>query len=783
MGNSVIKTAALAAIILSSALGAQAEGVQYGRDIKPILSNKCFTCHGPDEGTRKAGLRLDIEAEAREALGVSHAASEVYARITTADPDDRMPPEETGKPLTEDEVAKLREWIDAGAAYESHWAFSPPVRPAEPVVQDADWPRNAIDRFVLEQIEGAGLRPSPEADRVTLLRRASLDLTGLPPSAEQVAAFIADTAPDAYERAVDALLASPHFGERWGRHWLDVARYADSNGYSVDAPRSIWPYRDWVINAINRDLPFDQFVTEQLAGDLLPEATLEQRVATGFLRNTMINEEGGIDKEEFRLEGVIDRVNTTGTVFLGLTLGCAKCHTHKYDPIEHREYFRMLAFFNSDDEPTLPVPDDAYEQERVAWRDRVKQAKEQRDAYLTGATEVRKVWEAELKLPVLQGLGEEERAALLTPWDARTEAQAATALEVYRKQDATAMAHDEAVAKLEKERPKVPTTMVVAAMDAPRETFMRIMGDYARPGDAVTPGGIAALHPMPEGAATRLDLARWLVSRENPLLARVTVNRYWQHLLGRGIVETEDDFGIQGILPTNPALLDWLAVEFMESGWGVKALVRQMVTSATYRQASLRRPELQELDPRNTLLARQNRKRLDAEIIRDSALTAAGVLNPQIGGPSVFPPQPDGVMTLGQQDRAWVPSEGADRFRRGMYTYFWRATPHPSLTVFDAPDAQSACTRRVRSTTPLQALTLLNDTAYVELAQALAARIGEEGSTEKEQGIEEMFRLCLGRTPQPSEAAIVSELLEKEQNAWPAVARAMLNLDEFITRE
>jgi hypothetical protein len=783
MGNTLIKTAALAAIILSSALGAQAEGLQYGRDIKPILSNKCFTCHGPDEGTRKAGLRLDIESEAREALGASHDASEVYARITTTAPDDRMPPEETGKPLTEDEVAKLREWIDAGAAYESHWAFSPPVRPAEPAVQDAAWPHNAIDRFVLEQMEGVGLRPSPEADRVTLLRRASLDLTGLPPSPEQVAAFIADTAPDAYERAVDALLASPHFGERWGRHWLDVARYADSNGYSVDAPRSIWPYRDWVINAINRDLPFDQFVTEQLAGDLLPEATLEQRVATGFLRNTMINEEGGIDKEEFRLEGVIDRVNTTGTVFLGLTLGCAKCHTHKYDPIEHREYFRMLAFFNSDDEPTMPVPDDAYEQERVAWRDRVKQAKEQRDAYLTGATEVRKVWEAELKLPVLQGLGEEERAALLTPWDARTEAQAATALEVYRKQDATALAHDEAVAKLEKERPKPPTTMVVAAMDTPRETFMRIMGDYARPGDAVTPGGIAALHPMPEGAATRLDLARWLVSRENPLLARVTVNRYWQHLFGRGIVETEDDFGIQGILPTHPALLDWLAVEFMESGWGVKALVRQMVTSATYRQASLQRPELQELDPRNTLLARQNRIRLDAEIIRDSALTAAGVLNPQIGGPSVFPPQPDGVMTLGQQDRAWVPSEGAGRFRRGMYTYFWRATPHPSLTVFDAPDAQSACTRRVRSTTPLQALTLLNDTAYVELAQALAARIVHEGGTEKEQGIEAIFRLCLGRTPQPSEAAILGELLAKEDNAWPAVARAMLNLDEFITRE
>jgi len=770
-------------------MGAEAEGPSFGRDIRPILSDKCFACHGPDENARKGKLRLDIESEARRALGTSHADSLAFARITTADADDQMPPPESGKTLSDAEREKLKAWIDAGAKYEMHWAFVAPQLPPTPPVKQAAWPRNTIDTFVLAKLEAQGLAPAAEADPITLLRRAHLDLTGLPPTPAEVEAFVADAAPGAYERAVDALLASPHFGERWGRHWLDTARYADSNGYSVDAPRSIWLYRDWVINAINADLPFDQFVITQLAGDLLPDAGVGEKTATGFLRNTMINEEGGIDKEEFRLEAVMDRTNTVGTAFLGLTLACARCHTHKYDPIEQREYFRMLAFLNNDDEPTLMVPDAAYAAKRVQADAALEALKAKRDAYLSGATDQRKAWEAGLTLAFVQGLEEAERTALTTPWDQRNEDQADKALEVFRRQDLTAIAQDAAIDAALKALPKAPTTMVVAARKEMRETHLRIAGDYTRPGEVVTPGGIAALNPMPGDAATRLDLARWLTARENPLLARVTVNRFWMQLFGRGLVETEDDFGLQGTAPSHPELLDWLAVTFMDRGWSVKAMLREIVCSATYRQASIRREDLDEIDPRNTLLARQNRVRLDAEIIRDAGLTAAGVLNDAIGGPSVFPLQPDGVMTLGQQDRPWKVSEGADRYRRGMYTYFWRATPHPALTVFDAPDAQAACTRRNRSNTPLQALTLLNDAAYVELAEALSKRLAQEGGDTPDARLVHAFRVCLARAPADDERKILGDLYAQERAAvgedaaWKTVARAMLNLDEFITRE
>ena len=758
----------------------------FAREIQPILSNRCYACHGPDEAARKGKLRLDVESEARRVLG---AEGELLARITTTDPGDRMPPPEAGKDLSEAEAAKLKAWVAAGAPYEQHWAFVAPQRPAPPVVREAAWPRNDIDRFVLAKLDAHNLTPSPEADRATLLRRVSLDLVGLPPTPQEVAEFLADAAPDAYERAVDRLLASPHFGERWGRHWLDAAHYADSNGYSVDAPRSIWPYRDWVISAVNRDLPFDQFVIEQLAGDLLPDATADQKIATGFLRNTMINEEGGIDKEEFRQEAVLDRVNTVGTVLLGLTLNCAKCHTHKYDPVTQTDYYRLFAFFNNDDETTLNVPTPEYEAARAAADAKLNELEAAQAAYLAGAAEKRQAWEAELKLPFLQGLEETERAALTTPWDKRSEEQAATALAVFRKNDLEASARDTAIAAAKKERPKPPTTMVVAARKEPRETHLRVQGDFARPADVVTAGTLPALHPAPEGAATRLDLARWLMARENPLTARVTVNRLWMRLFGRGIVETEDDFGLQGTPPSHPELLDWLAVEFVERGWSIKALLRELVCSATYRQASHARPELDEVDPRNLLLARQSRIRLDAEIIRDSALAAAGVLNPKIGGPSVFPPQPDGVMTLGQQNRAWTPNTDADRYRRGLYTYFWRATPYPSLTVFDAPDAQAACTRRNRSNTPLQALTLLNDAAFVEMADALGKRLQDEGGPDDGARLQLAFQRCLARTPAPAEADVLRALYTSEATAvgeaaaWKTIARALLNLDEFVTRE
>jgi len=780
------------------------ESLSFSRDIQPILSDKCFACHGPDEGSRKGKLRLDVEADARRVLGTGAADSEAFARMVHEDPDERMPPVDSGKSMTEAQVAKIRVWLDAGAKYEQHWAFVAPVRAALPMVKDAAWPRNAVDHFILARQEAEGLSPSPEADAVTLLRRVHLDLVGLPPTPEEVDLFLAESAeevnrpltpslsPDggegassAYERVVDRLLASPHFGERWGRHWLDAARYADSNGYSIDAPRSIWPYRDWVINAINNDLPFDEFVIQQYAGDLLPDATSEMKVATGFHRNTMINEEGGVDPEEFRVESIIDRVNTTGTVLLGLTMSCARCHTHKYDPITQEEYFKLFAFLNNDEEPTLSLPTPEQEEETERLQRRIRLAERRLREYLEGpGAAAMAAWESGLDAAAREALKQEERDALAVPAAERSEEQHKVVLGVYRQTDAELRHLEGEVKRNENKLPKPPTTMVLAARSTPRETRLLTQGDFARPAQVVMAGVPAALHDLPPDAqGTRLDLARWLVSRENPLTARVTVNRYWMHLFGRGIVETDDDFGLQAIPPTHPELLDWLAVEFMESGWRVKPLLRLLVTSATYRQASHARPEVDAVDPRNQLLARQNRLRLDAEIIRDSALTAAEVLNPAVGGPSVFPPQPDGVMSLGQQNRAWRPDKGPERYRRGMYTYFWRATPHPALTVFDAPDAQATCTRRVRSTTPLQALTLLNDAAYYELAQALGERIAAESAGDPAAGIEQIFRRCLGRGPSAEEAAIVRALLDKEEQSWAVAARALLNLDEFITRE
>lgn len=756
----------------------------FNRDVKPILSNKCFMCHGPDEKSRKGKLRLDIESEARRVLG---ADGELLARIAPSDPADQMPPKESGKSLDTREIEVLRAWVAAGAKYEVHWAFAAPRKADPPQVQRADWPRNEIDRFILARLEAQGIAPSPEADPITLLRRVSLDLVGLPPTTEQVAAFLADPAPDAYARVVERLLASPHFGERWGRHWLDAAHYADSNGYSVDSPRNIWPYRDWVIAALNSDMPFDRFTTEQLAGDLLPDPSRDQKIATGFLRNTMINEEGGIDKEEFRQEAVIDRVNTIGTVFLGLTLGCAKCHSHKYDPIEQSEYYRMLAFLNNDDETTIDVDSPEVDQARAAWSAKLAELRAARKALVEGAAERRRAWEGGLTADFLAQLKDDERAALTAPAAQRSDEQEKTALRLFAEQDPAIKAQDSAIDVLEKGKPKPATSMIVAARETPRVTHMRVAGDYTRPGDLVSPGAIAALHPCPPTAKTRLDLAHWLTARENPLTARVIANRLWMHLFGRGIVETEDDFGMQGTPPTHPELLDWLAVEFMDRDWSVKTLLREMVMSATYRQASTRRHELEEVDPRNLLLARQERIRLDAEIVRDNALAAAGVLNEKIGGRSVFPPQPDGVMTQGQQNRAWNASEGPDRYRRGMYTYFWRATPYPGLTVFDAPDAQAACTRRNRSNTPLQALTLLNDAAFVEMASELAVRLKE--APDLPQRIDLAFKRCIARPPADAERAILAKLYEDERAAagedaaCKALARAILNLDEFITRE
>lgn len=647
-----------------------------------------------------------------------------------------------------------------------HWAFIPPQHHAPPVVKQADWPKNPIDRFILAELESTNLKPSPETDKITLLRRVHLDVIGLPPTPDEVKAFLADQRPNAYEVVVERLLASPRYGERWGRHWLDAARYADSDGYSHDAPRVMWQYRDWVIRATNDDLPFDQFVVEQLAGDMLPNATAAQRVATGFHRNTQINSEGGVDREQFRIDSIFDRVATTGEVLFGLTFGCAQCHDHKYDPIKQVEYYRMFAYYNQVDEPRREIPTTAEFNEQKNHDQKVTELSAKVNSAEQGS-DTRKKLEAEL-------------------------------------------------AKLKKARPRATTALVMMQRSSPRVTHRFIQGNFTRPAEVMKPGVPGILHSFPESeSANRLDFARWVTSRKNPLMARVTMNRMWLHYFGKGIVETENDFGTQGSAPSHPVLLDWLAAEFMRTQWSRKAMHRLMVTSATYRQSSKQRADLTEADPYNNLLGRQSRLRLDAEIVRDNALAASGLLSTKMGGPGVFPPQPPGCMNLGQHRRNWTASKGEDRYRRAVYTYRWRATPHPALKVFDAPDAFASCTRRIRSNTPLQALTLLNDPAFFEIAQGLAERVLKEGGKTDEARIALGVRLCLAREPDARELSVLKSFLSRqrelyagmdvetlsavvhrahgaeavdeaqrsEQAAWVMLARVLLNLDETITRE
>ncbi len=817
------------AILLPGALLA-AGPVDYARDIQPILTKHCTSCHGAKK--QRSSLRLDSVSAAR--LGgnsgpaiVPGKSGESHLLIAVRGGNDEvaaMPPK--GPRLQERDIALLRAWIDGGApipasekveqtgnAASKHWAFQPIRQPAEPSVKNPQWCRNAIDRFILARLEQQGIAPAPEADRVTLLRRLSLDLIGLPPSLKEIDDFLADKRPDAYERVVDHLLASPHYGERWGRHWLDLARYADSNGYSIDSPRSIWKYRDWVIDALNNDKSFDQFVIEQLAGDLLPNATLSQRIATGFHRNTQKNEEGGIDQEQFRVESIVDRANTTGTVFLGLTVGCCQCHDHKFDPLAQREYYQLFAFFNSCDEPSLELPTPEQLRKRREVREGIAALETQLKTLDTATPERVAAWEGSLTPQSRAMLPKKLQAILAIAPNGRSFRQEQAVVTAYRNFEQVrhavgglgqplnylAAAHVQAmivrknlekkIVELQKAMPVIATTLVLQERKTPRVTNIHLGGDFLRKGAVVTPDVPRVLPPLAKkDRPTRLDLARWLVDGRNPLTARVTVNRLWQQYFGLGLVETENDFGTQGTPPSHPELLDWLASDFMDRHWSMKAMHRLIVTSATYRQSSRHRPELASIDARNRLLARQNRLRLDAEVVRDAALSASGLLTRTIGGPSVYPPQPQGVYAFTQVPRNWQASSGPNRYRRGLYTYFWRSAPHPDLTVFDAPEALSACTRRNRSNTPLQALTLLNDQGFFELAQALAKRILGECKGENGERIVYAFRLCLGRQPSERERQALKRLLARQHeakplDAWTSIARVLLNLDECITRE
>jgi hypothetical protein len=685
---------------------------------------------------------------------------------------------------------------------------------------------------VLARLEKDGLAPSPEASETTLLRRLSFDLTGLPPTPAEVSEFVNDKQPEAYERAVDRLLASPHYGEKWARHWLDLARYADSDGYEKDLVRPYaWRWRNWVINALNADMPFDQFTVEQLAGDLLAKATVEQRVATGFHRNVLTNREAGVDRAEARFEQDVNRTNTIATTWLGLTVGCAQCHNHKYDPISQKDYYRLFAFIRNVEEHELdaPLPGEI----GPYLLDRPRYQKE-REKLLTeyGIPEMQAAWEEKVRYHMAHAGTDSEWDFAVTefrgrfdyadklihkPSDKRTvkEAERVTNYFVISAPKPDLLRDKIKAAGIREVRDKLnelirshtPLTeaMTVVESDTPVKPYLAVRGDFRVKGEEVEPGTLSVLPPLKaNGTPTRLELARWLVAPENPLTARVAANRMWQEFFGRGIVRTSEDFGTQGEKPSHPELLDWLGTEFRDNGWSMKRMHRLIVTSAAYRQSSKARPELNDRDPENRLIARQARLRLPAELIRDEALAVSGLLNPAIGGESIRPPQPAGIAELGYSNSVkWNETKGPGRFRRGLYILFQRTAPYPMLMTFDEPDSNVACSRRARSNTPLQSLNLLNDPVFFEAAQAFALRAEKDCPAGAGDRIGCMFQLAIGRQPSDGERERLARYLDeqatifgKDKQAagqaapldpkdapWVGLARVLLNLDEFITRE
>ncbi len=737
----------------------------------------------------------------------------------------------------------------AASPQPSHWAFQPLRRHAPPATRHATMVRGAIDAFVIERLDAESIEPSGEADRHTLVRRVTLDLTGVPPTPADVAEFVNDERPDAYERLVDRLLASPHYGERWARPWLDLCHYADTDGYLTDQLRPVaWRYRQWLIEALNRDLPFDQFTIEQLAGDLLPEATTDQLIATGFLRNTLSNREGGADLEEYRVEQVVDRVQMVGAAWLGLTVGCARCHDHKFDPVAQAEFFQLYAFFDSADEVNIDAPLDGELERHLAKR--AEYRSKRADLIAPVAADVGRLqarWEQKMLDAVAQpgkdhvwdrqwevlglvwggNLGEgqlEGTQIVLVDPSRRTQDQADRLLDYFLRHGSVTdeqrwkeLKLGELSGKLEslkKELPPVTRAPTMRQTRNPRAAYVHVRGDFRQRGTAVRPATLAVLPPATErGEPDRLTLARWLVAGEpgaSRLSARVAVNRMWQEFFGRGLVPTSTDFGTQGARPSHPELLEWLASEFRDSGWGAKAMHRLIVTSATYRQSSRARTELASRDPNNVLLARQSSLRLSSDQVRDVTLAVTGLLDPRIGGPSVFPPQPPSVAMEGF-DNKWTASTGGDRYRRGLYTWLQRLSPFAQGVTFDAPALSQSCGRRERSNTPLQALTLLNDPEFFEAAQSLAARLLREPGSEQER-IASAIAICLGRPARPGEIDRLTKYLHEQQAilasdpvgvaalglgapaetdaaraadaaSWTALASVLLNLHEFITRD
>jgi len=788
-------SAILCGVILCGVFGgvvpgtAFAEGsIRYNRDIRPLLSDHCFGCHGPDSSQRRAGLRLDLPPPevAKSESGLSAivagrpSASELLRRVESDDPAVVMPPPETYKFLNAEQKSLLRRWIEQGAAYEAHWAYVAPNRPALPPVADASWPWHPIDRFIRVRLEREGLAPSREADRSTLLRRVSLDLTGLPPSRAEIEAYLQDSAPDAYERVVDRLLSAEKYGERMAVDWLDAARYADTNGYQIDRDREQHAYRDWVIGAFNRNMPFDQFTIDQLAGDLLPAPTRDQRIATGFHRNHMVNEETGSIPEEFLAEYASDRVETTATVWLGQTFNCARCHDHKFDPITQRDYYGLKAFFHN-------ISENGIADYEISIR-------QSNPPFLWLTTAEQEMRRAELRQQVVAAEAVAAAVAKAAPDAAAQEPgggpqpaasiPAATGGAAGERGGGESDRLTKLHAELAAYEAELPTTLVMQELPQPRPTYVLERGAYDRPGAAVAAATPAMLPAMgAELPQNRLGLALWLVDAENPLTARVIVNRFWQSLFGTGLVVTSDDFGAQGSPPSHPELLDWLAVEFVESGWNVKRMLRLMVTSAAYRQASHGSPELRARDPENRLLARGPRFRLQAEFLRDQALAASGLLVAELGGPSVKPYHPPGlyeqVVSLLATNKGYPQGVGDDLHRRSLYTYWKRSVPHPAMLAFDAGFRETCAVRRTRTNTPLQALVLMNDPTYVEAARFLAARMMSEGGDGDAPRIAHGFWLMLGRAPDATEIAVLQGSLEAfraQQSSSPELAQQLLEV-------
>jgi mono/diheme cytochrome c family protein len=1013
LGGSVARS-----VVVRAQTAPAATAVSFNREILPILANNCFACHGPDEKKRETKFHFDTQEGMFLKKGVIERGnaeeSLLIEKITDPNPKDRMPPPESGHTLTQKQIELLRRWIDEGAKWDTHWAYVPPTRPDLPAVVQSSWVRNPIDQFILARLEREGLKPAPEADKETLLRRVTYDLTGLPPTPAETDAFLADQSPDAYEKQVDRLLRSPHYGERMAMPWLDAARYADTHGYHIDSLRGMWPWRDWVINAFNQNMPFDEFAIEQLAGDLLPNATREQKIASGFNRNHMINFEGGAIADEYQVEYVVDRVEATSSAFMGLTMGCARCHSHKFDPITHKEFYEFFAFFNNVSElgldgrtgnavPVLPLPSP----EQQARLDDLNAAISSREGALSDAVvlPMQREWETvvtakpaepdvaglvahyeldgnfsdvsgryqhgrtvvgdptfdagrvgkavsfdgdtevsfgnvagfdrgdafslavwlkgrgNLPISVFQKIESADRRrgyewqlddiALvgIQKWAARLRVRIAGdapegAIEIHTRERLTlgdwyhvALTYDgsgkvtglalylngtkldaEVISdglagtiatdaplrvgskalgkpfvgqiddlrlynrvlspqqiedlaihhpmrvilsgvtgkpsKEEADRTRdyflayaapesvrtdyrelkalrvqkddlvklIPTTMVMSEMKNPRETFILARGDYRNHTDKVQPGVPAMLPPLAKDAPlNRLTLAKWLVDPGHPLTSRVAVNRYWQNYFGIGIVKTQEDFGVQGEPPAHPELLDWLATEFIRTGWDVRAMQRLMVTSATYRQSSKTTAALREKDPENRLVARGPRGRLAAEMIRDTALAASGLLNDGIGGPSVMPYQPKGIWEElafgdGFSGQSYEQSHGPDLYRRGMYTLWKRTAPPASLATFDAPDREKCTARRAQTNTPLQALVLLNDPTYVEAARALAQRVILEGGKDPKARIAYAFRLATARKPSKNEINVLQTLLDGRLNAYRKDRQGALKL-------